>query len=45
MLEENTKAIELFCLIGLMPGGVTNECLDALWGNDWSDIIFDLINA
>ena len=35
MLTKDPKAIELFCLIGLMPGGVTKDCLDKIWGDGW----------
>ena len=36
MKKENERAIDLFCLLGLLPGGVTEKDLDALWGNlDW----------
>jgi hypothetical protein len=34
MRVQNPKALELFCLIGLMPGGVCEETLEVLWGSD-----------
>ena len=34
MRVQNPKALELFCLIGLMPGGVSEETLEVLWGSD-----------
>jgi hypothetical protein len=31
MLEKNPGAVKLFCLIGMMPGGLTQEALIKLW--------------
>ncbi len=48
MLKKSPKAVELFCLIGLMPGGVTQEDLKELWDKekqDWFGFIQELINA
>ena len=35
MTEHSPKALQLFCLIGLLPGGCTEEDLDYLWGKNW----------
>lgn len=45
MLQRNPKAITLFALIGLMPGGVTEIILSAIWGPDWYSYIADLMEA
>ena len=48
MLKKSPKAVELFCLIGLMPGGVTQDDLKELWNRekqDWFGFIQELINA
>jgi hypothetical protein len=29
------EAMKLFCLIGLLPGGCSDEDLDHLWGPCW----------
>jgi len=45
MNAKNPKAVELFCLIGLMPGGVTTDDLKELWALDWFGHVTELINA
>ena len=45
MINKNPKAVELFCLIGLMPGGVTEKDLNVLWGSDWYGYISILMGA
>jgi len=45
MLYKKPKAIELFCLIGLMPAGITEEALSVIWGDDWYGYINDLLKA
>ena len=37
MLKKSPKAVELFCLIGLMPGGVTQDDLKELWDKEKQD--------
>mgnify|MGYP000844135314 CR=1 FL=1 len=32
--EECPEALELFCILGLIPGGLTEQDLTALWGSD-----------
>lgn len=33
--ESDPKALKLFNLVGLLPGGVSEEELNYLWGEDW----------
>lgn len=42
MNAKNTKAVELFCMIGLMPGGVIKNDLKELWGQDWLMLLTEL---
>ena len=42
---KSPEAIELFCLIGLMPGGVTKDDLKELWGQNWYGDVVVLENA
>ena len=34
LLEKNQEAVRLFCLIGMMPGGLLSDELDELWAKD-----------
>jgi hypothetical protein len=34
MRKDNEKAIELFCLLGLLPGGITEHDLTSVWGSE-----------
>jgi hypothetical protein len=34
LLEKNPDAVRLFCLIGMMPGGLQNYDLSELWPKD-----------
>lgn len=50
MRTTNPSAIELFCLLGMLPGGVTEQDLNSLWeGNnsnlkDWVFLAEELKN-
>jgi len=39
------KAIDFYCLIGLLPGGADTNDLDALWGDDWLSLAERLLRA
>jgi len=46
MKRENEKAIDLFCLLGLLPGGITENDLTVVWGNEeWVVLSEHLRNA
>lgn len=47
MREKDPKTVELFCLIGLFPGGVTEDGLrkDLLWGSDYDLYLKSLRDA
>jgi len=46
MKRENEKAIDLFCLLGLLPGGITESDLTVVWGNEeWVVLSEHLRNA
>jgi len=45
MLNKNPKAINLWCLLGLLPGGLTEADMEKLWGSDWFGHIADLLAA
>ena len=38
-------AIKLFCMIGLLPGGCTENDLNQLWGNGWLGLAEKLLRA
>ena len=42
MNAKNAKAVRLFCMIGLMPGGVIKNDLKELWGQDWLMLLTEL---
>lgn len=44
--EIKPRALDLFGLIGLLPGGVNKEELNELWGDDsWESLKEELISA
>jgi hypothetical protein len=45
LLTAQPKAIELFCLIGLLPGGCKEYDLTILWGSDWQKYTERLLRA
>ena len=46
MRHEQPEALNLFCLIGMLPGGVSEDDLENLWGNaQWMTLIEHLRRA
>ena len=45
IIKKKPKAIDMFSLIGLMPGGVSQESLSKIWGSDWYSYIPYLMEA
>jgi hypothetical protein len=45
LTETEPKAIKIFWLIGLMPGGCTEKDLNILWGTGWMNEIEKLLRA
>ena len=45
MMKVDPKAIDLFCLIGLLPGGCTEQELDYMWGIGWLKLAERLLRA
>jgi hypothetical protein len=45
MLSKSPKAIDLWCLLGLLPGGLTGTDLEKLWGSDWYGLTAQLLRA
>ena len=43
--ETEPEAINLFWLIGLLPGGCTPNELDSLWGSAWLSIAEKLLRS
>ncbi|CDW83802.1 nb-arc domain protein [Stylonychia lemnae] len=45
MTDSEPMAIKLFCLIGLFPGGCTDEDLNYLWRDGWMKLAEKLLRA
>ncbi|CAI2381433.1 unnamed protein product [Moneuplotes crassus] len=44
--EKNHEALDLFCLIGLLPSGVSKEEITQIWGdNSWKKLKNELIDS
>lgn len=45
IINKQPKAIDLFSLIGLLPGGVSKDSLTKIWGPDWYNYMAHLMEA
>lgn len=45
IIKKQPKAIDLFSLIGLLPGGVSKDSLTKIWGPDWYNYMAHLMEA